>query len=81
MAGLPELADAVEAMLGRGEFPIILGGDCTIVLGSMLAFRRRGRYGLLSSMATRISSSQRLNPTARVPRWTSLWPPATARRS
>ncbi|WP_332304972.1 arginase family protein [Rhizobium sp. GR12] len=43
----PKLADAVEAVLDTGEFPIVLGGDCTIVLGSMLAFRRRGRYGLL----------------------------------
>lgn len=43
----PTLADAVEALLNRSEFPIVLGGDCTIVLGSMLALRRRGRYGLL----------------------------------
>jgi arginase len=43
----PKLADAVEAMFDAGEFPVVLGGDCTIVLGSMLACRRRGRYGLL----------------------------------
>lgn len=43
----PRLADAVEAVLDAGEFPVVLGGDCTIVLGSMLALRRRGRYGLL----------------------------------
>lgn len=43
----PKLADAVEAVLDGGEFPVVLGGDCTILLGSMLAFRRRGRYGLL----------------------------------
>jgi arginase len=42
----PKLADAVEKLLDAGEFPVILGGDCTIVLGSMLALRRRGRYGL-----------------------------------
>ncbi len=42
----PTLADAVEEMLDAGEFPLVLGGDCTIVLGSMLALRRRGRYGL-----------------------------------
>lgn len=42
----PKLADAVEAVLDAGEFPVILGGDCTILLGSMLALRRRGRYGL-----------------------------------
>lgn len=43
----PGLADAVEAVLNAGEFPVVLGGDCTILLGSMLALRRRGRYGLL----------------------------------
>ena len=36
----------MEKVLDAGEFPIVLGGDCTIVLGSMLALRRRGRYGL-----------------------------------
>jgi arginase len=43
----PGLADAVESVLDAREFPVVLGGDCTIVLGSMLALRRRGRYGLL----------------------------------
>lgn len=43
----PRLANAVEAVLDAGQFPVVLGGDCTIVLGSMLALRRRGRYGLL----------------------------------
>ncbi len=41
------LADAVGAVLDEGEFPVVLGGDCSIVLGAMLALRRRGRYGLL----------------------------------
>jgi arginase len=41
------LADAVAAVLDAGEFPVVLGGDCSILLGTMLALRRRGRYGLL----------------------------------
>jgi arginase len=41
------LADAVGSVMDRGEFPIVLGGDCSIVLGTLLALRRRGRYGLL----------------------------------
>ena len=41
------LADAVTAVLDQREFPVVLGGDCSIVLGTMLALRRRGRYGLL----------------------------------
>ena len=43
----PKLADAVEAVLDRGEFPVILGGDCSIVLGPTLALKRRGHFGLL----------------------------------
>ena len=41
------LADAVGSILDEGEFPVVLGGDCSIVLGPALALRRRGRYGLL----------------------------------
>jgi arginase len=41
------LADAVADVLDAGAFPIVLGGDCSIVLGNLLALRRRGRYGLL----------------------------------
>jgi arginase len=43
----PWLADAVAAVLDNGEFPVVLGGDCSILLGAMLALRRRGRYGLM----------------------------------
>jgi arginase len=42
-----QLADAVGLLLDGGIFPVVLGGDCTIVLGPALALRRRGRYGLL----------------------------------
>lgn len=41
------LADATSEPLARGEIPIVLGGDCSILLGPMLALRRRGRFGLL----------------------------------
>lgn len=43
----PRLADVVGEVIDRGEVPLILGGDCSILLGSMLALRRRGRFGLL----------------------------------
>jgi arginase len=42
-----ELADATGELLDGDEVPIVLGGDCSIVLGNLLALRRRGRYGLL----------------------------------
>jgi arginase len=41
------LADALAGVLDAEEFPVVLGGDCSILLGTMLALRRRGRYGLL----------------------------------
>ena len=41
------LADAVGAVMAAGDRPFVLGGDCSILLGSLLALRRRGRYGLL----------------------------------
>ena len=41
------LAAAVDTALASGRFPIVLGGDCSIVLGPSLALRRRGRYGLV----------------------------------
>ncbi|WP_315094456.1 arginase family protein [uncultured Cellulomonas sp.] len=42
-----DLAEAVSAVLDAGDLPVVLGGDCSIVLGSMLALRGRGRHGLL----------------------------------
>jgi arginase len=42
-----KLADAVGTVIDGGEFPVVLGGDCSILLGSLLALKRRGRYGLL----------------------------------
>ncbi|MBK8229203.1 MAG: arginase family protein [Candidatus Eisenbacteria bacterium] len=41
-----ELASRIEPILAAGEFPLVLGGDCSILLGAALALRRRGRYGL-----------------------------------
>jgi arginase len=42
------LADRLQELLGTGAFPLVLGGDCSILLGAALALRRRGRYGLVS---------------------------------
>ena len=50
------LADRIGALLDAGEFPVVLGGDCSILLGAALAMRRRtsevdghvaGRIGLV----------------------------------
>lgn len=47
-----KLADRIGAILAAGEFPLVLGGDCSVAIGSMLACRRLehergGRYGLV----------------------------------
>jgi arginase len=36
------LADRIGAIVAEDEFPLVLGGDCSIVLGSALAMRRLG---------------------------------------
>jgi arginase len=41
------LADATGEVLDAADVPIVLGGDCSILLGNLLALRRRGRHGLL----------------------------------
>jgi arginase len=40
------LADRIEHHVRVGDFPVVLGGDCSINLGAALALRRIGRYGL-----------------------------------
>jgi arginase len=40
-------ADAVGAILDSGAFPLVLGGDDSVLFGNLLALRRRGRYGLV----------------------------------
>jgi len=40
------LAKAIASVLRQGKFPLVLGGDCSNIIGIMLALRRAGRYGL-----------------------------------
>jgi arginase len=42
-----QLADRLGSLFDERRFPVVLGGDCSILLGCSLALRRRGRYGLL----------------------------------
>ena len=41
-----KLAEAVKRQLHKNKFPIVIGGDCSILIGNILALRRLGRYGL-----------------------------------
>jgi len=43
----PRLADRIGASIDDGRFTLVLGGDCSVLLGGALALKRRGRYGLL----------------------------------
>lgn len=40
------LAEKIGGIMSAGRFPVVLGGDCSILIGNMLALRRKGRYGL-----------------------------------
>src|SRR5215210_403602 len=42
-----DLAERVGTVVQDGKFPFVLGGDCSILIGNMLALRRRGRFGLV----------------------------------
>lgn len=42
-----QLAGAVTRVLEQGKFPIVLGGDCSNLIGCALALRRLGRFGLV----------------------------------
>jgi arginase len=39
-------AALLEQVLSEGLFPVVLGGDCSILIGNALALRKLGRYGL-----------------------------------
>jgi arginase len=41
------LADRLESLRKNHKKVLILGGDCSILIGSMLALKRHGRYGLV----------------------------------
>lgn len=40
------LSERLAPLLDGDEFVFVLGGDCSVLLGSTLALKRRGRYGL-----------------------------------
>ena len=42
-----QLAAAVTKVLEQGKFPVVLGGDCSNLIGCALALRRLGRFGLV----------------------------------
>lgn len=47
LAYTQRLAREVSQVLDEGALPLLIGGDCSILLGPALALRQRGRHGLL----------------------------------
>lgn len=41
------LAQKVEEIIRQKNFPIVIGGDCSILIGNALALRNLGNYGLV----------------------------------
>jgi len=41
------LGSIVKNTVSKGDFALVLGGDCSILLGAMLGLRALGRYGLV----------------------------------
>jgi len=42
-----KLADRLTKLFDEGQFVVLLGGECSNLLGPALAMRRRGRYGVV----------------------------------
>ncbi|WP_141577037.1 arginase family protein [Actinomadura sp. WMMA1423] len=41
------LAGRIGAVIDQGRAPLVLGGDCSVLVGAGVALARRGRYGLV----------------------------------
>lgn len=39
-------ASLLEKVIRSGSFPLVIGGDCSILIGNALALKKAGRYGL-----------------------------------
>jgi arginase len=42
-----QLADVIKVAAERGEFPLVIGGDCSILLGALAGMRRSGPLSLV----------------------------------
>ncbi|PZE70784.1 arginase family protein [Curtobacterium sp. MCPF17_018] len=41
------LADRIDAVLATGAAPLVIGGDCSVLIGAGLSMKRRGSVGLV----------------------------------
>ncbi|RFS18283.1 arginase family protein [Emticicia sp. C21] len=42
-----QYAGVINEIVVKNQFPIVIGGDCSILIGSMLALKQSGNYGLV----------------------------------
>ena len=52
-----QLSEKVREILKRHQFPVVIGGDCSILLGSLHGMRRAGGEDSCTSTDTAISST------------------------
>jgi arginase len=60
------LREVVDSVIGKKRFPLILGGDCSILLGIMPALKMRSTYGLIFLDAHADFYSSEKSPTGEV---------------
>ena len=41
------LAEKISLAVNAGDSPLVIGGDCSVLMGAGLALKKRGRYGLV----------------------------------
>lgn len=78
------LAEVVAGALRRGEFPLVVGGDCAVLLGALAGAGDLVRWHWSMSMATAISAIRAITTSmlhsARPPAWTLRSPPDVVSR-
>jgi arginase len=78
------LAAEVERSLRRGAMPIVIGGDCSNLLGCLAGLRRAGGHGLVhldghSDFSAADDDAAKTRSAPR-PGWISRWSPGAASR-
>ena len=72
-----ELGEKVREVLQSGQFPLVIGGDCSILLGCLYGADSLEAAVWCTSMVTATSSipaiTTRPVDLVRLPEWTSLW--------
>lgn len=59
----------IRDILSANHFPIVIGGDCSVLIGNMLALKKMGRYGLFFLTAIQILSGPNFLKPQGLPVW------------